>query len=211
MTWPEAARMQYGRLHDDLTDAERDLTAPLIPTQGRLHLAADTARLHLYGNATAAASRRPHRPVPGMRRGRRHRRAIGAFTRSPGVGFFPGGRVASRRSPSTPRARKRSRRRRTVGFDTPVRRMVPAGPQPEPGSGTMRARQTCFRRLRGLLAACSRRARSASGSTIACPSVCPPPVMRRVMVAAGECHDPEKKRIFCFRLTTSADGRPVNI
>ncbi len=94
--------------------------------------------------------------------------AIGAFTRASGVGFFPGGRVASRRSPSTPRARKRSHQRRTVGFDMPVRRMVPAGPQPEPGSGTMRARQTCFRRLRGLRAIRSRRARSSSESLISC-------------------------------------------
>ncbi len=99
-------------------------------------------------------------------------RAIGVFTRSSGVGFFPGGRVASRRSPSTPSARKRSHRRRTVGFDRPVRRMVPASLQPEPIAGTMRARQTCFRRLRGLLAMRSRRARSSSESTIACPFAC---------------------------------------
>ncbi len=106
--------------------------------------------------------------IPGLPAGAGH--AAGAAT-SPGpsgVGFFPGGRVASRRSPSTPRARKRSRRRRTVGFDMPVRRMVPAGPQPEPGSGTMRARQTCFRRLRGLRAIPSRRARSSSESLISC-------------------------------------------
>ncbi len=40
MAWSEAARAQYSRLHDDgqddLTDAERALIAPLIPTQGRM-------------------------------------------------------------------------------------------------------------------------------------------------------------------------------
>ncbi|MCY4190882.1 MAG: hypothetical protein OXD42_06100 [Rhodospirillaceae bacterium] len=40
MAWSEATRAQYGRPHDDrqddLTDAEWALTAPLIPTQGRM-------------------------------------------------------------------------------------------------------------------------------------------------------------------------------
>ncbi len=40
MAWSEAARAQHGRPHDDrqydLTDAERALTAPLIPRQGRM-------------------------------------------------------------------------------------------------------------------------------------------------------------------------------
>ncbi len=40
MAWSEAARAQHGRPHDDrqddLTDAERALIAPLIPTRGRM-------------------------------------------------------------------------------------------------------------------------------------------------------------------------------
>ncbi len=40
MAWSEAARAQHGLLHDDRqddpTDVERALTAPLIPTQGRM-------------------------------------------------------------------------------------------------------------------------------------------------------------------------------
>ncbi len=39
MAWSEAARAQHGRPHDDgqddLTDAERALTAPPVPTRGR--------------------------------------------------------------------------------------------------------------------------------------------------------------------------------
>ena len=42
---------------------------------------------------------------------------------------------------------------------SPSCRRVSASPQPAPGSRTIRARQTCFRTLRGLLATSSRRAR----------------------------------------------------
>ena len=52
--------------------------------------------------------------------------------------------------------------------DMPVLRMVSAGPQPEPGSTMMRARQTCFCMLRGLPMICSRRARSSPDSLISC-------------------------------------------
>ncbi len=52
--------------------------------------------------------------------------------------------------------------------DMPVRRMVPAGPQPEPGSTMMRARRTCFCMLRGLPAMPSRRACSSPDSLISC-------------------------------------------
>ena len=46
-----------------------------------------------------------------------------------------GGRVASRRRPSTPSARKRSRQRHTARFDIPVRRAVSIKPWPEPSQG----------------------------------------------------------------------------
>ncbi|MCY4237447.1 MAG: transposase [Rhodospirillaceae bacterium] len=40
MAWTEAIQAKHGRVHDDrqndLTDAERDLISPLIPTQGRM-------------------------------------------------------------------------------------------------------------------------------------------------------------------------------
>ena len=94
--------------------------------------------------------------------------ATTALTRSSGTGFLPGGRVASRRSPSTPSARKRSHQRQTVGFDMPVRRMVSASPQPDPSARTMRARHTCFCRLLGLLTIPSRRSRSPSERSISC-------------------------------------------
>ena len=49
-------------------------------------------------------------------------RSIAAFTLSSSIGFFPGGRVASRRRPSTPSAGRRSGRRHTARFDMPVSR-----------------------------------------------------------------------------------------
>ena len=76
--------------------------------------------------------------------------------------------MASRSSPSTPSARKRSHQRHTVGFDIPVRRMVSTRPQPEPSSRMMPARQTCFCGLRGLHMISSRRSRSPSKSLISC-------------------------------------------
>ena len=51
-------------------------------------------------------------------------RSIAAFTLSSAIGFFPGGRLASRGRPSTPSARKRSHQRHTACFDIPVYRPV---------------------------------------------------------------------------------------
>ena len=60
----------------------------------------------------------PNRPVPGvpspMIPGGDIARSIAAFTLSSSIGFFPGGRVASRRRPSTPSARNRPREDRAA-------------------------------------------------------------------------------------------------
>ena len=92
--------------------------------------------------------------------------------------------VASRRRPSTPSARKRSHQRHTVGFDIPVRRIVSTSPCPEPSPGTMRARQACFRRLRGWPATFSRRSRSPSESPVSVLVDFPPVRLSPVLLAA---------------------------
>ena len=105
---------------------------------------ANRCRVH----AANLSGQRLESPVPGvpspMIPGGDMARSTGAFTLSSSIGFFPGGRVASRRRPSTPSSRKRSHQRHTVGFDMPVRRIVSTSPCPEPSARTMRARQACF-------------------------------------------------------------------
>ena len=109
-----------------------------------------------------------------------------------------------------PSSRKRSHQRQTVGFDFPVRRMVRAGPQPEPSSRMMRARQTCFCMLRGLPMICSRRACSSPDSLISCLVDFLPIglflVIGRV-AAGGQYHDSGRHGLSCIELTTSVSSQ----
>ncbi len=77
---------------------------------------------------------RPHRPVPGVLRRRRHHQRDRGLQLVLGDRLLPRRTGVSRRSPSTPSTRKRSHKRQTVGFDMPVRRMVSDRPLPEPSS-----------------------------------------------------------------------------
>ena len=73
--------------------------------------------------------------------------AVSATTRSMTSwpsGATRGGRVLSRKRPSTPSSAKRSCQRQTQVFDLPVRRMISTVPRPPAESSTISARQTCF-------------------------------------------------------------------
>jgi hypothetical protein len=59
-------------------------------------------------------------------------------------GLRPGGRVLSRRRPSTPSSAKRLCQRHTQGFDFPVARQIALIVSPSAVSSTIRARQTAF-------------------------------------------------------------------
>ena len=65
-------------------------------------------------------------------------RSTGAFTLSSLIGFFPGGRVASRRRPSTPSARKRSRHSATPSAST-----CPSAESSPSDRGPSRAQALC--------------------------------------------------------------------
>src|SRR5512147_776461 len=91
--------------------------------------------------------------------------AVSAITRSMIVcsnGGMRDGRVLSRRSPSTPSVMNRSCQRQTLGFDLPLRRMIPAVPRPSAVARMIFARQTCFCGLFRSATTLSRRARSAA-------------------------------------------------
>lgn len=74
-------------------------------------------------------------------------RRTNASTRACATGALPGGRVLSRRSPSTPSVMNRSCQRHTQVFDLPARRMISIVPQPDAVRRMIRARQTCFWRV----------------------------------------------------------------
>ena len=120
--------------------------------------------------------------------------------------------MASRRRPSTPSARKRSRQRHTVGFDMPVRRIVSIRPRPESSPGTMRARQACFRRLRGwpgdLFEALALPVRKPGFPSCRFPAHLPClPFCWPLATAAGErYHASERNGIACFKSSTSCAG-----
>ena len=59
-------------------------------------------------------------------------------------GFLPGGRVLSRRSPSTPYSAKRFCHRQTHGFDMPVARQIAFTLSPSAVASTIRDRHTTF-------------------------------------------------------------------
>ena len=71
------------------------------------------------------------------------RRTISA-TRAGAIGALPGGRVLSRKRPSTPSCMNRSCQRQTQVFDLPVSAMIAEVPRPSALRRTIRARQTCF-------------------------------------------------------------------
>jgi hypothetical protein len=87
-----------------------------------------------------------------------------------GKGGVPGGRVLSRKSPSTPSAAKRSCQRQTHGFDTPARRLISAVPHPSAVARMISARQACFRRLLRSATTASKRERSAAETSAVIPS-----------------------------------------
>jgi hypothetical protein len=62
----------------------------------------------------------------------------------PSSGGLPGGRVLSRRSPSTPSCMKRSCQRQTTGLALPERRITSKVPQPSAVARMILARHTCF-------------------------------------------------------------------
>jgi hypothetical protein len=91
-------------------------------------------------------------------------------TLAAGKGGVPGGRVRSRRSPSTPSFMNRSCQRHTQSLETPARRMIALVPSPSAVARMILARQTCFcGRLRSATTA-SRRARSAAETSTVIPS-----------------------------------------
>ncbi len=65
-------------------------------------------------------------------------------TCSGAIGALPGGRVLSRRRPSTPSRMKRSCQRQTQVFDLPVSVMIAVVPRPAALSRMICARHTCF-------------------------------------------------------------------
>ena len=65
-------------------------------------------------------------------------------TVSPGSGRLPGGRVLSRRRPSTPSCMNRSCQRQTTGFDRPERRTISSVPQSSAVARITRARAESF-------------------------------------------------------------------
>ena len=135
-------------------------------------------------------------------------RSTGAFTLSSSIGFFPGGRVASRGRPSTPSARKRSRQRRAVGFDMPVRRIVPSDRVPT------RAQALCApaRRASGGFAGMTRDPFEALALPVrkpdfpscrlsscrSCPSASLPFCWLLATAAGGQCHASGKNGITMF-------------
>ena len=66
------------------------------------------------------------------------------FTVASGTGGCPGGRVLSRRRPSTPSSMNRACQRHTVGFAVPVLSMIAIVPKPLLDSRMIRARTACF-------------------------------------------------------------------
>lgn len=82
--------------------------------------------------------------------------------RSSGTGGLPGGRVLSRRTPSTPSAMNRSCQRQTVVFAVPMAAKIAFVPKPSAVSSTIQHRQTCFCGVLQSVAMASRRRRSAS-------------------------------------------------
>ena len=89
------------------------------------------------------------------------RRTIVA-TRAGDKGFRPGGRVLSRRSPSTPSSMKRSCQRQTHVFDFPVAAMIAIVPRPSALARMIRARHTCFCALLRSSTIARKRARSSA-------------------------------------------------
>src|SRR5215470_10332994 len=68
----------------------------------------------------------------------------GAQAHAGGSGRLPGGRVLSRRRPSTPSRMNRSCQRQTTGFDRPERRTISSVPQSSAVARITRARAECF-------------------------------------------------------------------
>ena len=101
------------------------------------------ARCRQPGRALAAARARPVQCVvsPG---GAASVRLTTRLTVSPGSGRLPGGRVLSRRRPSTPSCMNRSCQRQTTGFDRPERRTISSVPQSSAVARITRARAECF-------------------------------------------------------------------
>ena len=88
--------------------------------------------------------------------------------RSGASGLRPGGRVLSRKRPSTPSSAKRLCQRHTHGFDLPVVRAIALTLSPSAVASTICARQTTFA---GVLRSATRRSSQTRSSTVIVMSV----------------------------------------
>ena len=94
-------------------------------------------------------------------------------TASSGSLGLPGGRVLSRRRPSTPSCMNRSCQRQTAGLDRPEWRMTSMVPHPSAVARMTLARATCFcAALRSRVIA-SKRQRSSGVTVISTPALIP--------------------------------------
>ena len=90
---------------------------------------------------------------------------------------FPGGRVLSRRRPSTPSRMNRSCQRHTVAFAEPVSAITAIVPKPSSAGGTIRARRACFTLLLPPPAIASSRLRCSSETSKSTPVRIVPPLV----------------------------------
>ena len=155
----------------DIADLELE---PRVPGDlERLHLmrleavAAQNVANRCRFHAANLPGQRLESPVPGVLRRRRHREVDRRLH------LVLLNRLLPRRAAWRPEEDRRRPPRESgpasatpSAFDIPVRRIVPIRPRPESSPGTMRARQACFRRLRGWPATRSRRLRSPSESPV---------------------------------------------
>ena len=133
------------------------------------------------------------------------RACAGAFTLSSAIGFFPGGRVASRRRPSTPSARKRSHHSATPSAST-----CPSAESSPPARAPSRAQGRCAPagRASGDSAGGPRPVRGARAArpkarfpvlSISRPSTSLPFCWPLETAAGEQCHASERNGISCFK------------